>query len=121
MMLFEQGIQLFRSVSEDSTVRKFQFPVNHLDDRAIPSGRRAIQSRRPDRPSIICLDDVDFRPDPSLYQEASILACIRPDNSAARSDALQYSIKLSIVSKIIYGKIAATVRTTWISIRTRFS
>jgi len=31
--------------------------------------------RTPDRPSIICLDDVDFRPDTPLYREASVPAC----------------------------------------------
>jgi hypothetical protein len=64
---------------------------------------------------------VDFHPDPLLYREASVPACIRPDDSAARPDACQYSTKLQILSKIKYGKSAATVRTTWIPVRTRFS
>jgi hypothetical protein len=38
-----------------------------------------------------------------------------------RLDASQYSIKLQILSKFSYGKIDATVRTTWILVRTRFS
>jgi len=71
--------------------------------------------------SIIRPNDVYFRPDPSLYREASVPACIRPDDSAARPDALQYLIKLSILSEIIYGKIAATVRMMWIFVRTHFS
>jgi hypothetical protein len=71
--------------------------------------------------SIIRPNDVYFRPDPSLYREASVPACIRPDDSAARPDAFQYSIKLPILSKIIYRKIAVTVRTTWISVQTRSS
>jgi hypothetical protein len=86
-----------------------------------PSGRRATPSGRPNRPSIIRPDDIDFRPDPPLYREACILACIRLDVSAARPDASQYSTKLKILSKFIYGKIDATVRTTWIPVRTRFS
>jgi hypothetical protein len=86
-------------------VRTPIYPLFH------PSGRRAIPSGRPDRQSIIRPDYVYFRPDPSLYREASGPACIRPDDSAARPDALQYSIKLPILSKIKYGKIAATVRT----------
>jgi hypothetical protein len=96
------------------TSKKNRFPVSRLDDRAIPFGR----------PSVHCsirLDDMYFRPDPSLYREASVPACIRLDDSTARPDALQYSIKLPILFKIIYGKIAATVRTTWIFVRTRFS
>jgi hypothetical protein len=74
-----------------------------------------------DRPSIIHPDYVVFRPDPPLYREASVSACIRPDDSAACPDAFQYSNKLQILSKIKYGKIAATVRTMWIPVRTRFS
>jgi hypothetical protein len=66
---------------------------------------------------------------PSVFDQASGSfqnyiwedCCNRPDDSAAHPDALQYSIKLLILSKIIYRKIAATVRTTWISVRTRFS
>jgi hypothetical protein len=63
---------------------------------------------------------VDFGPDAPLYREASVPTCIRPDVSAARPDASHYLTKLQILSKIQYGKIAATVRTTWISVRTRF-
>jgi hypothetical protein len=94
-----QGIPLFRSVSEDSAVRKVGslpavrttchpvwtliYPLFH------PSGRRPILFGRPDRPSIIRPDDVDFRLDPSLHREASVPACIRPDVSAARPDDVQ--------------------------------
>jgi len=64
---------------------------------------------------------MDFLKDPSLYREASVRACIRQDVSAARPDASQYLIKLQILSKFKYGKITATLRTTWILVRTRFS
>jgi len=88
----------------------------------IPSVRTTCHTiLTPERPSIIRPDNVYFRPDPSLYREAFVPACIYPDVSAARPDALQYTIKLPIHSKIIYGKIAANVWTTWISVRTRFS
>jgi len=86
-------------------VRTLISPLFHL------SGRCAIPSGHLDRPSII-------RPDPPLYQEASVPTCIRPDVSAARPDSSQYSIKLKILSKFIYGKIDATVRTTWIPVQT---
>jgi len=86
-----------------------------------PSGRRGILSWRLDRPSIFRPDDVDFHPDHPLYREACVPACIRPDVSAARPDTSQYSTKLQILSKFIYGKIATTVRMTWIPVRTRFS
>jgi hypothetical protein len=50
------------------------------------------------------------------------LACIRPDVSAARPDAIQCSIKLwDFFPKHRYGKIAATVQTMWILVRTRSS
>jgi hypothetical protein len=62
-------------------------PDSHLS--TVPSaGRRAIPSGCPNRPSIIRPDDVDFRPNTSLY-----------------------SIMLQILSKFIYGKIDETVRT----------
>jgi hypothetical protein len=70
-----------------------------------PSGRRAIPSGCPDRPSIIRSDNIDFHPDPSLHREASVPACIRPDISAARPDASQYSTKLQILSKFIMGRL----------------
>jgi len=86
-----------------------------------PSEQRAIPSGRPNRPSIIRPDDVDFCPDPPLHREAYVPACIRPDVSAAHPDASQYSIKLHILSKFSYGKIAAIVWTTWFPVRTCFS
>jgi hypothetical protein len=126
-----QGIPLFRSVSEDFAVRKFGslpavrttcHPVRTLICPLFdPSGRRAIPSGRPNRPSIIRPDDVDFCPDPPLHREAYVPACIRPDVSAAHPDASQYSIKLHILSKFSYGKIAAIVWTTWFPVRTCFS
>jgi hypothetical protein len=63
--------------------------------------------RRPYKLGIIRPDDVVFHPDPPLYREASVPACIRPNDLAAHPDPLQYSIKLPILSKIIYGKITA--------------
>jgi hypothetical protein len=54
-----------------------------------PSGRSSVHSSSrlddmPYRP-----DNVDFRPDPPLYREASVPACIRPDDLAARPDDSQ--------------------------------
>jgi hypothetical protein len=67
--------------------------------------------RTPDKPRIIRPDDVDFRPDPTLYREASVPACIRLDVSAARPDFFHYSFKLQILSKFKKGNIDSTVRT----------
>jgi hypothetical protein len=63
---------------------------------------------------------VDFHPHTPLYREASFPACIRSDLSTARPDASQYLTKLQILSKIKYGKIVASVRTTWIPVRMHF-
>jgi hypothetical protein len=134
-MLFYKGFrysEVFQKILHCLQVRRFSVPCQpfgrscHLVRMLIcplfrPSGRRAIPPGCPDRPTIIRSNDVDFRPDPSLYREASVPPCIRPDVSAARPDASQYSTKLQILSKFIYGKIDATVRTTWIPVWTRFS
>jgi hypothetical protein len=128
--------------NKDSTIQKcfgriciayksedFRFPVSRPDGRAIPSRRSSVHcSIRP--------DDVPYRPDARQIKHhpsgrrgflsgpftvsRSFCSSLHP-SSAARPDALQYSIKLPILSKIIYGKIAATVRMMWISVRTRFS
>jgi len=132
-MLFT-WIPLFRSISEilhwlqvrriDSLSAVRTTVPSRLDAHlsTAPAVRTTCHTvRTPDRPSIIRSDDVDFCLDPPLYREASVPTCICPDVSAARPDAYQYSTKLQILSKFIYGKIDATVRTTWIPIRTRFS
>jgi hypothetical protein len=50
------------------------------------------------------------------------LACIRLDVSTTRSDDSQCSTKASdFLSNLQSGKIAATLRTTWIPVRTRYS
>jgi len=129
-MLFYKGFCYSEVFQKDSAVRKVGslpavrttyhpartliYPLFH------PSRRCAIPSGCPDRPSIICQDDVDFRPNPSLHQEASVPVCICPDVSAARPDASQYSTKLQIPSMFSYRKIDATVRTTWIPVRIVF-
>jgi hypothetical protein len=45
-----------------------------------------------DRPASSIRTKCSFRPDPILYREVSVPACIRPDVSAACPDAYQYSI-----------------------------
>jgi len=84
---------------------------------------------------------VSYRPDAHLSKSSSVRttwipirtflcvekhrtapACIHLDDSAARRDDSQCSIKLQdFFPKHRYGKIAATVRTTWILARTRLS
>jgi hypothetical protein len=48
-------------------------------------------------------------------------ACIRPDISAARSDASQYSISLRFLSKFQEREDQVTVRTMWYPVRTLVS
>jgi len=92
---FSTGIPLFRRIS---TICESEIPVpcQPSGKRAIPSGRSSVHSPSrwttchtvwtPNRQSIIHLDDVDFRLDTHLHREASVLACIRPDVSPARTD-----------------------------------
>jgi len=128
-MLFNRDSAIHKCFRRFCTACKsedFGFPVSRPDDvssrpdarlSTVPSFQTTYHTvRTPDRPSFICLDNVDFRPDPPLYREASVPACIRPDVSAARLDPSQYSIKLQILSKFKYGKIAATIRMTWIPV-----
>jgi hypothetical protein len=131
---FQQGFrysEVLQKILHCLQVKKNRVPPSRPEDvssrpnahlSTVPSVRTTCHTvRTPDRPSIIRPDDVDFRPDPPLYREASVPACICLDISAALSDASQYSTKLQILSKFIYGKIAATIRTMWIPVRTRFS
>jgi hypothetical protein len=69
---------------------------NRLDARVTPSGRSLIMEafgailKR--RLHLTVWKKRSFRPDPILYLEVSMPACIRPDGSAACPDASQYSI-----------------------------
>jgi hypothetical protein len=55
-------------------------------------------------------DDVSSRPDPPLYREASVPACIRPDLSTSRSDVHQWSISFRFFPSSEYGKIDTSSR-----------
>lgn len=59
----------------------------------------------PDRPCIIHPDDVEFCLDPSLCQEASVPACIRPDDSTARPDASQWLISFKFFPSSNKGRL----------------
>jgi hypothetical protein len=121
-MLFYKGFRY----SEDS-----RFPVSRPDDCTILSGRSSVHcSIRP--------EDLSYHPDarqikhhlsgrrvsPSrpFIVSRSFCSSLHPSGPlSSPSGAIKYSIKLPILSKIIYGKIASTVRTTWLSIQTCFS
>jgi len=98
-----QGIPLFRVMSEGSALfsrQKFSEspsvvwtivpsrPDAHLS--TVPSIQKmCLTVRMPVRPSIIRPDNVHFPFGPLLYREATVPACIRPDDSAACSDTSQ--------------------------------
>jgi len=74
-----------------------------------------------DRPASSVRMKCSFRPDPILYREVSMPACIRPDVSVARPDASQYSISFWFLSKFQEREDQSTVRTMWYPVRTRVS
>jgi hypothetical protein len=58
---------------------------------------------------------------PTQYRETSVSACFRPDVSAARLDATQFSNGSLILSKFQEREDQSTVRTMWYTVRTRIS
>jgi hypothetical protein len=58
---------------------------------------------------------------PTQYRETSVSACFRPDVSAARPDATQFSNGSLILSKFQEREDQSTVRTMWYTVRTRIS
>jgi hypothetical protein len=85
-----------------------------------PSKRRVISSRLPS-PKYHSTGrwELPFRTFPCVERFWTAPACIRLDVSAARPDDSQCLTKLQdFFPKHRYGKIGATVRTTWIPIRT---
>jgi hypothetical protein len=111
----------FRVMSVVSACKSEEFQVT-----CQPSGRSSHPVRTtchpvrtPDRPASFVQTKCSFRPDPILYREVSVPACIRPDVSAARPDASQYSISFWFLSKFQEREDQSTVRTMWYPIRTR--
>jgi hypothetical protein len=58
---------------------------------------------------------------PTQYRETSVSDCFRPDVSAARPDATQFSNDSLILSKFQEREDQSTVRTMWYTVRTRIS
>jgi hypothetical protein len=106
---------IFRRLCTAKKIEDFRFPVSRPDDvlshldvhlSTVPFVRTTCTSRPNARQtSIIRPDDVPFRPNPTLYREASIPFCIRPNISAARLDASQYSNSLRFLPSSNKGKI----------------
>jgi hypothetical protein len=89
--MLKTGIPLFRVWKSE----EFKFPVSCPDDRTIPSDRTiTVPSVRTtchpvrtlDRPASV-RTKCSFRPDPILYREVFVPACIRLDVLAACPDA----------------------------------
>jgi hypothetical protein len=77
-------------------------PSESQIDQHHPSGQRAPSVRTP-----------------TLYREVSVPAYIRPDVSAARPDASQFSNDSMILSKFQEREDQSIVQTIWYSVRTR--
>jgi hypothetical protein len=108
--VWKKSLKCKDAVNRDSTIQSLQ--VRRIQVPCQPSGRSSHPVRTPIcplcHPSGRCVYRPDlqdkstssirtkcsFRPDPILYREVSVSACIRPDVSAARQDASQYSISL---------------------------
>jgi hypothetical protein len=101
-MLFNRDSAIQKCFRKILQSQKSRFPASRPDE---VSSRPDIHLstvpsvRTPNKPSIILLEDVEFRPDLSLCREAFVPACIRPDVSVARPDSFQYSTKFQILSK----------------------
>jgi hypothetical protein len=96
------------TVNSDSTIQSLQVRRNSSSLSVVwtiepsrPNAHLSIVSsvrttchpiRTLDRPASSVQTKCSFRPDPILYREVSVPACIRPDVSAACTDASQYSI-----------------------------
>jgi len=99
---------IFRRLCTTKKIEDFRFPVNRPDVHLSTvqfvwtTCSSWLDTRQT---SIIRPDDVSFRPDPSLYREASVPTCIRPDILAAHPDDHQWSISFRFFPSSEYGKI----------------
>jgi hypothetical protein len=106
---------IFRRLYTAKKIEDFRFPVSRPDDvsshpdahlSTVPSSEQRVHpDRTPDRPASSVRMTYLFRPDPTLYREASIPACIRPNISAVYPDAYQYSNSLRFFPSSNKGKI----------------
>jgi len=98
----------FRRLCIAKKIKDFRFPASLLDDVSsrpashlsnVPSVQTTCSSRPDSRQTSI------IRPDPTLYREASVPACIRPDISVTRPNANQYLNSLRFFPSSNKGKI----------------
>jgi hypothetical protein len=118
----DSTIQSLQNSSSLSAVRTIEpsRPDAHLS--TVPSVRTTCHTVRTlDRPASSVRTKCSFRPDPILYREVSVPACISPDVSAACPETSQYSIRFGFLSKFQEREDLSTVRTMWYPVRTRVS
>jgi hypothetical protein len=116
-----------------ASVRTTWYSIRTLFSQQHPSERRVIPSGLPFVLNANRPDYVSYHLDAHLSKASSVRtfscvekfqtvpACICSDVSAAHPDDSQCSTSFRILPKHSYGKIAATVQTTWIPVRTRSS
>jgi hypothetical protein len=95
-----QSLQVRRNSSSLSAVQMIEpsRPDAHLS--SVSSIRMTCNPVRTlDRPTSSVKTKCSFRPDPILYREVSVLACIRSDVSAACPDASQFLISFQVPRK----------------------
>jgi hypothetical protein len=122
----------FRVMSEDSACKKnFKFPVSLQDDvssrldahlSTVPSVRTTYHSVRTlDKQASSVRTTGFFRPDTYIVSRSFGASLLRPDVSASRPDAYQFSNGTLILSKFQEREDQSTVRMMWYPVRTRIS
>jgi hypothetical protein len=106
------------STIQSLQVRRIQVPCQPFGRSSHPVRTTCHPVRTLDRPASSVRTKYSFRPDPILYREVSVPACIRPDVSASRPDASQYSINFWFLSKFQEREDQLTVRTMWYPVQT---
>jgi hypothetical protein len=123
----------FRMMSKilPSSQKNFKFPASRPDDVSsrpdahlsnVPSVQTTCHSvRTSDRQASSVRTTCFFRPDTYIVSRSFCTSLLRPDVSAARPDAYQFSYGSLILSKFQEREDQSTVRTMWYPVRTRIS
>jgi hypothetical protein len=119
------------STSQSEVRRITKFPVSRPDDvssrsdahlSTVPSVQTTCHSfRTSDRQASSVRTTSFFRPDTYIASRSFCANLLRPDISAARPDAYQFSNGSLILSKFQEREDQSTVRTMWYPVRTRIS
>jgi hypothetical protein len=103
--------RISRSLSAVRTIEPSRLDA-HLS--TVPSIRTTCHSvRMPDSPASSVRTTCSFRPDPCTVSRSFCSSLVRPDVSAARPDAYQFSNGSLILSKFQEREDQATVRMMW--------